>query len=37
MDTAIEAARSLDPAVQEMVSDVRPLDAWLAVGEPAVA
>ena len=35
IDTAIEAARSLDPDVQALVSDVRPLDVWLAVEAPA--
>jgi carbamoyl-phosphate synthase large subunit len=34
MDTAIEAARSLDPEVQGQVADVRPIDAWLAEGVP---
>ncbi len=36
MDTAIEAARSLDPAVQAMLMDVRPLDSWLAEAPAAV-
>ncbi len=36
MDTAIEAARSLDPDVQAMVTDVRPIDAWLAEAAAAV-
>jgi carbamoyl-phosphate synthase large subunit len=36
MDTALAAARSLDPAVQERVADVRPLDAWVSPA-PALA
>jgi carbamoyl-phosphate synthase large subunit len=36
MDTALAAARSLDPAVQASVVDVRPLDTWLAPA-PAIA
>jgi len=35
IDTAIEAALSLEPEVQARVSDVRPLDVWLAEGSPA--
>ena len=29
MDTAVAAARSLDPAIQARVTDVRSLAAWL--------
>jgi carbamoyl-phosphate synthase large subunit len=29
MDTAVAAARSLDPGVRERVADVRPLEAWV--------
>ena len=32
MDTAIAAARSLDPAVQARIGEVRALDAWLDSG-----
>jgi carbamoyl-phosphate synthase large subunit len=35
MDTAIAAARSLDPDVQARVGDVRSLDAWLDLGPGA--
>ncbi len=35
MDTAIAAARSLDAVVQGQVSDVRPLDVWLAAPVPS--
>jgi len=30
VDTAVAAARSLDPALRERLTDVRPLDEWLA-------
>ncbi|MFO1539273.1 MAG: carbamoyl-phosphate synthase large subunit [Chloroflexota bacterium] len=33
MDTAIAAARSLDPAVRDRIVEIRPIDAW--VGTPA--
>jgi carbamoyl-phosphate synthase large subunit len=32
IDTAVAAARSLDPAVQARVTDIRSLDAWLEAG-----
>jgi carbamoyl-phosphate synthase large subunit len=35
IDTAVAAARSLDPEIRGRVDDFRTLDAWLAVEEPA--
>jgi carbamoyl-phosphate synthase large subunit len=37
MDTAVAAVRSLDPAVQARVGEIRTLDAWLAKGREPVA
>jgi carbamoyl-phosphate synthase large subunit len=31
MDTALAAARSLDPAVRERITDIRSIDRWVAV------
>jgi hypothetical protein len=31
VDTAVAAARSLDPALRERIIDVRPLGDWVAV------
>ena len=32
VDTAVAAARSLDPDVRERITEVRPLDHWLGLG-----
>ena len=37
IETAIEAARSLDPAVVAACADVRPLEAWARTSVPVVA
>jgi carbamoyl-phosphate synthase large subunit len=37
IDTALAAAQALDPHIAHDLADVRPLDAWLAVGPVAIS